>query len=59
MQSRGIQMDLAALLECVSNPSCLFTQLASALVLAMILFLVILLVTGVQLSIMKKREVQL
>lgn len=33
-------MDLAALLECISNPSCLFTQLASALVLAMILFLV-------------------
>ena len=33
-------MELAALLECLSSPSCLLTQVTNALVLAMVLFLV-------------------
>ncbi len=33
-------MDIGALFQCICNPSCLFTQLTNALVLAMVLFLV-------------------
>jgi branched-chain amino acid transport system permease protein len=33
-------VEIAALLECLSTPSCVFSQLANALVMAMVLFLV-------------------